>query len=48
MDANRRAARPTEGRKTAMTRGDRWVYVQAWGLGIAMLASAAIAIAGWF
>jgi|GEM_PF-5692957 hypothetical protein len=31
-----------------MTREDKWIYVQAWGLGIAMLASVAVVIAGWF
>ncbi len=31
-----------------MTREDKWIYAQAWGLGIAMLASVAVVIAGWF
>lgn len=31
-----------------MTREDKWIYVQASGLGIAMLASVAVVIAGWF
>jgi hypothetical protein len=31
-----------------MSSDDRWIYVQAWAVGIAMLASVAVVIVGWF
>jgi hypothetical protein len=31
-----------------VTPGDRWIHIQAWTIGLIMLASLVVSIAGWF